>query len=301
MFKDKNIIQAIQNKNYVDAIEKVRALFKETFKCEDIIQSFIIGILGVKGKNLFEYMLQLSKFNSYGSNETNQYLFLMNDTMISIITEMNKDNKIILTVLKYYFKEKNKTFHMLYMIYLIIGISNCDNYEITSILKRTIKKEKCKNCFICNNIEHILNNNVKTLKERATEIIKPKISIRNNCTSARLFLSQCYIVNKVKQNKKVFTYQDYIKNTIPKNKSILEDVDKTFDISKYSTDTVNIVSSFIGNEEEDDNELTELIENHMNNISKGIMLLNKTFDDFEQYNKCMKEQIKSIIDKYSYK
>ena len=301
MVNDRTIIQSIHNHNYTEAIQKIREFFKETVENEDIIHSFIIGLLGLKANNCYEYMLHLTNFNSYYSNETNKKSFSMNNTMISFIKEAYKDNNIVLTVLKYYNKESQKTFHLLYMIYLLIGIVQCDNNEIEEILKRTICKEKCTKCFICQNVQNILHNNLKILKEKSKEIVKPKISIINNCPTARLLLTECYFVDKVKSNKTVFTYQEYINNTVSKNKNTIIDVNQTFDISKYSTDTVNIVSSVIKDKETDEKELTEIIENHLNNISKGIHLLDNTFDEFELYNKGIKEQMKSIIDKYNYK
>ena len=301
MFNDNTIIQSIHNQNYTEAIKKIRLCFKETIESEDIIHSFIIGLLGLKANNCYEYMLQLTKFNSYCSNETNKYSFSMNHTLFSFIKEAYKDNNMVLTILKYYNKENQKSFHLLYMIYLIIGIVQCDNNEIEKILKRTILKEKCMKCFICQNVQNIIHNNLKMLKEKTKEIIKPKISIINNCTSARLLLTECYFVDKVKSNKTVFTYQEYINNTISKNKKTTTDVNQTFDISKYSTDTVNIVSSYIKDKEIDEKELTKIIENHLYNISKRIQLLDNTFDAFELYNKGIKDQMKSIIDKYNYK
>ena len=85
MFNDNTIIQSIHNQNYTEAIKKIRLCFKETIESEDLIHSFIIGLLGLKANNCYEYMLQITKFNSYCSNETNKYSFSMNHTLFSFI------------------------------------------------------------------------------------------------------------------------------------------------------------------------------------------------------------------------
>ena len=226
----------LTNLKYDKAIKEINNFIQNNLNItNDIITSFLTGIINLKNNDIDNYMLKLLKLlsNQHLKNKLNldnsvinllyrTLIYLLQDTLLkNILTNDYQRNKLTIT-----------NFHCLILVYISIGYIFCkdnDNIkekELKDILKELIRqsqsKEKnhFKKCHVCIEINKIIdtNNLIISINESMSSY-KNAIRINNNCLSAQRLMEECHLITKVKGQNEILSLQHYILNANKQQKN----------------------------------------------------------------------------------
>ena len=236
-----NILTFISSGKFQKALSCIIETSHNTNIANEFTSTLLMGLLNLKIKNTNEYIIYLTKLNTFSKKDK---------TVIIPHSYMN----VIIETLKLFdindiIKETKRTFHNLYLCYLMVGVAYLDNDNkttnnnkvIKSILIKAIENELC-NCNNNNNNSttnkntHNSNNNNESfkypcnicviirqinlmffertfIKDNVVIYKKHTISIKNNnCDKAKNFAIRYHLDDKVNNQslKKKCVFQTYI-------------------------------------------------------------------------------------------
>ena len=257
-----NILNYLEYSKYDKAIKEIKSFIQNNINItNDIITSFLTGIIIIKNNNIDKYILILLKLLSFqNSNSKLNFdnsiinllyrilIHLFKDTLLkNILSNDYQSNKLTIT-----------NFHCLLLIYITYGYIFCKNNEnekekeLKDILKKLIiqsqsrEKKHFEKCHICLEIDKIIQNNINLISPNQNfNSYKKAIRINNNCLSAQKLMQECHLITKVKGQNEGLSLQHYILNANKQQKNNSISINKknnfndTYDMLKTSFSSIS--------------------------------------------------------------
>ena len=257
-----NILNYLEYSKYDKAIKEIKSFIQNNINItNDIITSFLTGIIIIKDNNIDKYILILLKLLSFqNSNSKLNFdnsiinllyrilIHLFKDTLLkNILSNDYQSNKLTIT-----------NFHCLLLIYITYGYIFCKNNEnekekeLKDILKKLIiqsqsrEKKHFEKCHICLEIDKIIQNNINLISPNQNfNSYKKAIRINNNCLSAQKLMQECHLITKVKGQNEGLSLQHYILNANKQQKNNSISINKknnfndTYDMLKTSFSSIS--------------------------------------------------------------
>ena len=257
-----NILNYLEYSKYDKAIKEIKSFIQNNINItNDIITSFLTGIIIIKNNNIDKYILILLKLLSFqNSNSKLNFdnsiinllyrilIHLFKDTLLkNILSNDYQSNKLTIT-----------NFHCLLLIYITYWYIFCKNNEnekekeLKDILKKLIiqsqsrEKKHFEKCHICLEIDKIIQNNINLISPKQNlNSYKKAIRINNNCLSAQKLMQECHLITKVKGQNEGLSLQHYILNANKQQKNNSISINKknnfndTYDMLKTSFSSIS--------------------------------------------------------------
>ena len=257
-----NILNYLEYSKYDKAIKEIKSFIQNNINItNDIITSFLTGIIIIKNNNIDKYILNLLKLLSFQNSNLKLnfdnsiinllyriLIHLFKDTLLkNILSNDYQSNKLTIT-----------NFHCLLLIYITYGYIFCKNNEnekekeLKDILKKLIiqsqsrEKKHFEKCHICLEIDKIIQNNINLISPNQNfNSYKKAIRINNNCLSAQKLMQECHLITKVKGQNEGLSLQHYILNANKQQKNNSISINKknnfndTYDMLKTSFSSIS--------------------------------------------------------------
>lgn len=200
-----NILQFISIGKFQKALTCIIETAHNTNIANEFTSTLLMGLLNLKIKNTNEYIIYLTKLNTFSKKDKtviipHSYMHVIIETL-----KLFDINDII--------KETKRTFHNLYLCYLMVGVAYLDNDNkvttitnnnnnkvIKSILIKAIENELCS----CNN-SNSNNNNSTTNKNN---------NYNSNNINNDSFKYPCNICVIIRQINLMFFERTFIKDNV---------------------------------------------------------------------------------------